>query len=66
VRDFPQKVTVEDVKSMRDFTKLKVQVVKKKLSCEESGSCENEAFVRDFVKVEDVKTKLSCEASLKM
>ena len=76
VRDFPQKVQVEDVRT--------------KLSCEtsaksESWRCENEAFVRDplekwklkmwkrsfrarrlrKVKVEDVKTKLSCETSLK-
>ena len=58
VRDFLQKVKVEDAK-----TKLWCELPSK------SGSerCENEAFVRDFlekVKVEDVKTKLSCETSL--
>ena len=59
VRDFPQKVKVEDVKT--------------KLSCEtslksESWRCENKAFVQDFpqkLKVEDVKTKRSCKTSLK-
>ena len=57
VRDFPQKVKVEDVKAEVaceiSFQNLKVEDVKTKLSCEtpltksESGRCENEAFVRD-------------------
>ena len=59
VRDSPQNLEVEDVKTT--------------LSCKtsfkfESSSGENEAFVRDFpqnVKVEDAKTKLSCETSRK-
>ena len=62
VRDFPQKVKVEDVKT--------------KLSCETSilqnlkvdRRCENEAFVRDFLSKSEsgrCETKLSCETSFK-
>ena len=78
VRDFPQKVKVEDVKAEVaceiSFQSLKVEDVKTKLSCEtpltksESGRCETEASVRDFpqkVKVEDVKTEVACETSFK-
>ena len=112
VRDFPQKLQAEDVKTKRaretshktwklrmskqSFRtrrpqNLKVEDVKTKLSCKtslkkskwkmrkrsfrkirpsksESGRCENEAFVPDFLQkleVEDVKTKLSFETSLK-
>ena len=77
VRDLPEKVSVEDVK-----TKLSCETCLKKWKWKmwkrsfrarlawksESARCENEAFVRDFpdrVKVEDVKTKLSCETCLK-
>ena len=76
VRDFPQKVKVEDVKTKLSCeTSFKIR--KWKICCRgrlpsesESGRCENEneALVRDFpqkVKVEDERTKLSCEASLK-
>ena len=78
VRDLPEKVKVEDVK-----TKLSCETCLKKWKCKmwkrsfraslawksESGRCENEAFVRVFPKnlnVEDVKTKLSCETFLKI
>ena len=76
VRDFPQKVKVEDVK-MKLSCETSLQKRKWKMwkwsfcarhpSKSESGRCENEAFVRDIppkAKVEDVKTKLSCETSL--
>ena len=64
MRDFPQKVKVEDMKTkvLRE-TSLKKSKWKMYI-----WRCEDEAFVRDFpqkVKVEDVKTKLSCEPSLK-
>ena len=78
VRDLPQNLTVEDVK-----TKLSCETSLKKWtwkmwkwsfrarppSKSESWRCENEAFVWDLLqslKVEDVKTKLSCETSLKI
>ena len=60
VRDFPQNLTGEDVKTKLSRARLRSKT--------ETGRCENEAFVRDFpqkVKAEDVKTKLSCETSLK-
>ena len=60
VRDFPQNLTGEDVKTKLSRARLRSKT--------ETGRCENEAFVRDFpqkVKAEDVKTKLSCETSPK-
>ena len=60
MRDFPQKVKVEDVE-----TKLLCETSFKEYK---SGRCENEAFVGDFLqnqKVEDMKTKLSWETFLK-
>ena len=77
MRDFPQKVKVEDVE-----TKLLCETSFKEYK---SGRCENEAFVGDpsksksgryeneavvgdfpqKMKVEDVRTKLSWETSLK-
>ena len=77
VRDFRQKVKVEDVRAKLSCeTSLKKWKWKMwKRSCcarlpskSESGRCENEAFVGDFLqnqKVEDMKTKLSWETSLK-
>ena len=75
MRDFPQKVKVEDMKTkvLRE-TSLKKSKWKmwegsfraRLPSKSESGKCENEAVVPDFpqrVKVEDVKTKLGCETS---
>ena len=78
VRDLPEKVKVQDVK-----TKLSCETCLKKWKWKmwkrsfrarlawkgESGRCENEAFVRDLpekVKVQDVKAKLSCETFLKI
>ena len=77
VRDLPQKVEVEDVKTkLWCETSLKKWLWKickqssraRRPYKSDSGKCETEAFVRDLpqkVKVEDVKTKLSCETSLK-
>ena len=71
VRDRPQKLKAEDVKTKLSYeTSLKTWKWKmwkrsfraKPPSKSESGRCENEAFVRDLpenMKVEDVKTKLS-------
>ena len=78
VRDRPQKLKAEDVKTKLSYeTSLKTWKWKmwkrsfraKPPSKSESGRCENEAFVRDLpenMKVEDVKTKLSCETALKI
>ena len=78
VRDFPQKVKVEDVKTKllceTSLQKRKWKMWKRSFrarhpSESESGRCENEAFVRDIppkAKVEDVKTKISCETSHKI
>ena len=60
VRDFHQKLTVEEVK-----TELSWETPSKT----ESWRCENEAFVRDFhqkLTVEEVKTELSWETPLKI
>ena len=77
VRDNPQKVKVEDVKtklscetSLKNwhFKMWKRSFRARQPSKSESWRCENEAFMRDNpqkVKVEDVKTKLSCETTLK-
>ena len=77
VRDFPQKVKVEDVKTkLWCETSLKTWKwkMRKRSSCarlpskSESWRCETEAFVRDLpqnLQVEDMKTKLACETSFK-
>ena len=74
VRDFLQKVRVEDVKTKlwceASLKKWRWKMWKRSFgarpsSKSESGRCENEALVRDLPqKVEDVKTKLSCETAL--
>ena len=77
VRDLPQKVNVEDVKTKlsceTSLKKWKWKIWKRSSrarlpSKSESARCENETVVRDVpqkVKVEDVRTKLSCETSVK-
>ena len=77
VRDLLQKANVEDVKTKlsceTSFKDWKCKMWKKSFrarppSKNESGRCENKAFVRDFfqiLKVQDAKTKLSCGTSFK-
>ena len=76
VRDFPQKVKGEDVKTTlsceTSLKKCKWKMWKRRFRARspwksESRRCENDAFVRgvpEKVKVEDVKTTLLCETSL--
>ena len=78
VRDLPQNLKVEDVKTkLWCETSLKIWKLKmwkrsfgaRPPSKSESWRCENEALVRGLpqnLKVEDVKTKLWCETSLKI
>ena len=77
VRDLPQSLKAEDVKTKLSCkTSLKSWKLKmwkqsfraRPPSKSESWRCENEAVLQDFpqkLKAEDVKTKLSCETSLK-
>ena len=77
VRDLPENLKVEDVKTKlsceTSLKKWKWKMWKRSFrarppSKSESWRCEDEAFVRDLpqnLKVEDVKTKFSCETSLK-
>ena len=76
MRDFPQSLKAEDVKTNLScetpFRVWKLKMWKRSFraripSKSERWRCENEAFVRDIpqsLKAEDVKTKLSCETSL--
>ena len=76
VRDLPQNLKVEGVKAKLSCeTSLRIWKLKvwkqsfraRRPSKSESGKCENEAFVQDFLQIpilEDVKMKLSCETSL--
>ena len=61
VRDFPQSLQAEDVKTWSFRAR--------RPSRSERWICENEAFVREFpqnLNVEDVKTKLSCKTSFRV